>query len=51
MCVSLCVPAEHYRVGTSKLLMRQEIFDKLDCERSRLLVYQVSTILNLYAAD
>ncbi len=34
ICVSLNVPSDHYRVGTNKLFMRKEIYDKLEEERS-----------------
>ena len=42
--MSLRVPAEHYRIGTTKVFMRREIIDKLEEERSRLLVNQARTI-------
>ena len=44
MCVSLRVPAEHYRIGTTKVFMRREIHEKLEEERSRLLVRQAVSI-------
>ena len=44
MCVSLRVPSEHYRLGKTKVFMRREIIDKLEEERSRLLVNQARTI-------
>jgi len=44
MCVSLRVPAEHYRIGNTKVFMRREIHDKLEEERSRLLVHQALSI-------
>ena len=42
--VSLRVPSEHYRIGNSKVFMRREIHDKLEEERSWLLVRQALSI-------
>ena len=42
--MSLRVPQEHYRIGATKVFMRREIHDKLEEERSRLLVNQALTI-------
>eukprot|EP00288_Rhodomonas_lens_P011274 CAMPEP_0177748744 /NCGR_PEP_ID=MMETSP0484_2-20121128/32102_1 /TAXON_ID=354590 /ORGANISM="Rhodomonas lens, Strain RHODO" /LENGTH=1368 /DNA_ID=CAMNT_0019263653 /DNA_START=40 /DNA_END=4145 /DNA_ORIENTATION=- len=44
MCEALRVPKEHYRVGKTKVFMRKEINDKLEEERSRLLVKQALTL-------
>ena len=44
MCRSLRMPDEHYRVGKTKIFMRREIYDKLEEERSRLLVGQVKIL-------
>lgn len=40
MCQALRIPQEHYRMGKTKVFMRREINDKLEEERSKLLVKQ-----------
>ena len=40
MCQGLRIPQEHYRMGKTKVFMRREINDKLEEERSKLLVKQ-----------
>ena len=42
--LSLRVPSEHHRIGNTKVFMRREIHDKLEEERSRLLVRQALSI-------
>ncbi len=44
MCTNLRVPPEHYRVGTTKVFMRREIHERLEEDRSRLLVRQALSI-------
>ena len=44
MCTALRIPSEHFRIGNTKVFMRREIHDKLEEERSRLLVAQTLTI-------
>jgi myosin heavy subunit len=44
MCTGLRIPSEHYRMGKTKVFMRREINDKLEEERSKLLVKQALTL-------